>query len=212
MLLAWIDVPVLLESGWEWVAGLLTLETASGVSWLETVLRLAIAGLLSGMIGWDRETRGRSAGLRTHVMVALGSAGFATVALNLDPRDFAGSTDLLRLDPMRMIAGLIGGVGFLGAGAIIQSGGRVRGLTTAAGLWLTAAVGLAAGVGQYFASVVLTVLAVITITSLRRLEPRARARSADDDARSAADPDRAKGEDARSRGPAARGERRETPR
>lgn len=212
MLLAWIDVPVLLESGWEWVAGLLTLETASGVSWLETVLRLAIAGLLSGMIGWDRETRGRSAGLRTHVMVALGSAGFATVALNLDPRDFAGSTDLLRLDPMRMIAGLIGGVGFLGAGAIIQSGGRVRGLTTAAGLWLTAAVGLAAGVGQYFASVVLTVLAVITITSLRRLEPRARARSADDDARSAADPDRAKGEDARSRGPAGRGEKRETPR
>ncbi|MGP1308950.1 MAG: MgtC/SapB family protein [Phycisphaerales bacterium] len=114
----------------------------------EAVIRLAIAGAIAAIIGWNREQAKKPAGLRTFVLVGLGSCLFTLLALEMiemfDDEGGGGG-----LDPLRVVSGLIGGIGFLGAGTIIQSRGRVEGVTTAAGLWLTAAIGLACGLGQH---------------------------------------------------------------
>lgn len=138
------------------------------VTLLEEALRLLLAVACGALIGWDRESKGRDAGLRTHIMVALGSAGFTLIAMQMfmtlgNAQDATG-------DAVRIMAAIIGGVGFLGAGAIIQSGGRVRGLTTAAGLWVIAAVGISAGAGFYSNAMFVTVLAFLTLNVLRRVE------------------------------------------
>lgn len=150
----------------------LTLYTADidwTTAWWESGLRLVLAMLCAATIGWDRESEGRAAGLRTHMMVALGAAGFTLIAMELiesmQHTDMQGS-----IDPARILGGIVGGVGFLGAGAIIQSGGRVRGLTTAAGLWVMATIGMAAGAGYYEVTAMLTVLAFVTLVTLRRFE------------------------------------------
>src|SRR5262245_62399512 len=103
--------------------------------------RLTLAAVLGGLLGYDREKAGKSAGLRTHMLVALGAAVFTLVP------DLAG-TDVPSMG--RVVQGIVAGIGFIGAGAILKQGekGRVRGLTTAAGLWLTAAIGMAAGWGR----------------------------------------------------------------
>jgi len=132
-------------------------------------VRLLVAGFFGGCVGWDRELRGHDAGLRTHVMVALGAAAFTLVAFELIDADARASTPLA-MDPLRIVAAIVGGVGFLGAGAIIRDGGQVRGLTTAAGLWVVSAIGIAAGSGHYLGSLAVTLLAVLTIVVLRRLE------------------------------------------
>ncbi len=129
-------------------------------TWWELAIRLVVALLLGAVVGWDRERRHRPAGFRTHMAVALGSCGFTVLGL-LPVVDASGAP--LPLDPLRVMAGVIGGVGFLGAGAIIQSGGQVHGLTTAAGLWVIAAVGMAAGAGAFLVAAILSVLTFATL-------------------------------------------------
>ncbi|HUE95078.1 MAG TPA: MgtC/SapB family protein [Longimicrobiaceae bacterium] len=135
----------------------------------EIVLRLVAAAVLGGLVGWEREAHGRAAGLRTHMMVALGAAVFTLIAVEwfASEPDRAGPSVL---DPLRVVAAVVGGIGFLGAGAIIHSRGNVRGLTTAAGMWAVAGVGVATGAGFYLIAAVATVLALVTLAVVRWLE------------------------------------------
>jgi putative Mg2+ transporter-C (MgtC) family protein len=123
--------------------------------WLELVGRLLLATALAAVIGYDREVRGKPAGVRTHVMIALGAATF-TIASMYGFGDADGS---------RVASGVVAGVGFLGAGVIFRGGqgGAVGGLTTAASIWVTAALGLAAGTGLYVLAVAVAVLALIVL-------------------------------------------------
>jgi putative Mg2+ transporter-C (MgtC) family protein len=118
-------------------------------------LRTVIAALLGGLIGWEREQHGREAGIRTYAAVALGACVFGLVSSHV-----TGATD-----PTRIAAGVVTGVGFLGAGVILREQGRVAGLTTAATIWATASVGLAVAYGMY----VLGVLATLIIFALLAL-------------------------------------------
>jgi putative Mg2+ transporter-C (MgtC) family protein len=123
-------------------------------------LRLLIAMVLGGILGYERERSGASAGFRTHMLVALGSALFVLVPLQ-------AGTDLS--DMSRVLQGVIAGIGFLGAGAILKSSDdqQVRGLTTAASVWLTAAVGIAAGMGREATAVLSTLFALVILFALR---------------------------------------------
>ncbi len=134
---------------------------------LEHLLRLLVAALLGGLIGLEREHHGRGAGLRTQTLVSLGAALAALVSLLAMPEQSA-----VQVDPGRMAYGIMAGVGFLGGGVIIHSGMTVRGLTTAASLWCTAAVGLACGFGIYIPAVVCTVIVLGTLAILGKLELR----------------------------------------
>ena len=118
----------------------------------QMMIRVLVAAALGALIGYERERMGKPAGVRTHGMVALGSALFTVVSLD----GFGGAGD-----PARVAAQIVTGVGFLGAGAILHEGGGVQGLTTAAAVWATAAVGLAAGVGMLVMALETTVLIVV---------------------------------------------------
>src|SRR5690349_13217981 len=121
------------------------------LSWNEILLRLVTASLLGGVIGLERERKNWSAGLRTHMMVCLG----ASLAMLVSAHGFSDVLHLknVSLDPSRIAAQVISGIGFLGAGTIVLlKQGIIKGLTTAAGLWTAAAIGLAAGAGMYFAA------------------------------------------------------------
>jgi putative Mg2+ transporter-C (MgtC) family protein len=133
-------------------------------------LRLAVAGLLGGLIGFEREVSGQAAGVRTHLLVSLGAALF-TIAGAYGLMDFAEAENL-RYDPTRIAAQVVTGIGFLGAGAIIQSGITIRGLTTAAGLWVAAGVGMTAAFGYWEASLGATFLAVAALYGLKILDRR----------------------------------------
>lgn len=140
------------------------------LSALETFLRLLAAGALGGAIGFEREFSDQPAGFRTHILVALGSALFTMVgAYGL--RDFFDSADI-RYDPTRIAAQVVTGIGFLGAGAILQRGIRVRGLTTAAALWVTAAIGMAAGFGYWAGAVITAVISLIALYVLKLFQRR----------------------------------------
>jgi putative Mg2+ transporter-C (MgtC) family protein len=137
------------------------------LNWDESLLRLVLAAVLGGLIGVERELREREAGLRTHLLVALGSALFTIVGA-YGFQDFLESGEsVVRADPTRIAAQIVTGIGFLGAGAIIRQGFSVRGLTTAATLWVVAAVGLAAGAGYYSAAVITTAVVLIALYPLR---------------------------------------------
>ena len=139
------------------------------LDWQEVLLRVVVAAVLGAAIGFEREIREREAGLRTHLLVSVGSAlftivsayGFADVIQNTDPHV------LVRYDPSRVAAQIVSGIGFLGAGAIIRQGFSIRGLTTAATLWLVAAIGMAAGAGYYSGAVITTLLALLALWPLR---------------------------------------------
>jgi putative Mg2+ transporter-C (MgtC) family protein len=140
------------------------------IPYWEVVLRLVLASLLCGAIGFERETRDQPAGFRTHILLGLGAALFTLVsAYGFEPftRAALGGGGL-QFDPTRIAAQIIAGVGFLGAGAIIRQGGDVRGLTTAASLWATSAIGMAVGAGYLFGAASATVLAVATLYALGR--------------------------------------------
>ena len=142
-------------------------STLPSLNWDESLLRLALAAVLGGLIGIERELREREAGLRTHLLVALGSALFTIVgAYGFDAFLNTGAS-VVRADPTRIAAQIVTGIGFLGAGAIIRQGLSVRGLTTAATLWVVAAVGLAAGAGYYSVAVITTALVLIALYPLR---------------------------------------------
>ena len=135
------------------------LAAISSLGWPHILLRLAVAGALGGAIGLERELRERGAGLRTHLVVCMGSALFTLVS--------AYAITGPHVDPTRIAAQIVSGIGFLGAGAIIRQGLSVRGLTTAATLWLVAAIGMAAGAGSYDAAIIATGLALLTLGPLR---------------------------------------------
>ncbi len=126
----------------------------------EFIIRLLVATALGAVIGLDREYRTKAAGFRTHVLVALGSALFMIISVHgFD--DLPKDQMTLRMDPARIAAQVVTGIGFIGAGTIIFQKNVVKGLTTAAGLWVTAAVGMACGVGMYVLAIVSTILVLI---------------------------------------------------
>jgi putative Mg2+ transporter-C (MgtC) family protein len=135
----------------------------------EVVLRVVLAAVLGGAVGAEREIREREAGFRTHLLVSVGAALFTLVSAYAWD-DFGFSLESgVTLDPTRISAQIVTGIGFLGAGAIIRQGLSVRGLTTAATLWVVAAIGLASGAGYYWAAVVTTALVLVTLWPLRIL-------------------------------------------
>jgi putative Mg2+ transporter-C (MgtC) family protein len=127
--------------------------------------RMLVALLLGAVIGWDRERRDADAGLRTHMLVSLGAALFVMV-----PAESGMGSDELS----RVIQGIVSGIGFLGAGAVLKMGseGRIHGLTTAATVWATAAVGMSAGLGREGTAVLATAFILVVLVWLRRLEVR----------------------------------------
>ena len=131
---------------------------------LDITLRLAVAMLLGGVIGFEREYRAKDAGFRTHFLVALGSALFCIVS------QYGFGFELK--DSSRVAAQVVSGIGFLGAGTIIFQKNVVRGLTTAAGLWVTAAIGLACGTGMYLPAIVTTLMVLIGLEILSVVIPR----------------------------------------
>lgn len=140
------------------------------LGWLDVMLRLGLASVLTGAVGFERELRERSAGLRTHLLVGLGAALFTLVSA-YGWGDLV-ATGEVRYDPSRVAAQIVTGIGFLGAGAILRQGLSVRGLTTAAGLWVAAAIGMACGAGFYPAALVTTGIALVALGPFRRLEAK----------------------------------------
>ena len=138
------------------------------VIWWESVLRILGSMVIGGLIGTQREFKGNSAGLRTHTLVALGSC----IAMLTNEYLFMTYSHISTMDIARMGSYVITGIGFLGAGSIIKDGFRVRGLTTAAGLWVVACLGIALGAGFYLAAGVGTALSFVTITTLKWFEKR----------------------------------------
>jgi putative Mg2+ transporter-C (MgtC) family protein len=142
------------------------------LSWQHELLRVAVAAGLGGAVGFERELREREAGLRTHLVVCVGSALFTLVSAYGFHDFMVSGGNLVRTDPTRIAAQIVSGIGFLGAGAIIRQGLSVRGLTTAATLWLVAAIGMACGAGYYSAAVIATATALITLGPLRTMSYR----------------------------------------
>ncbi len=132
----------------------------------EIALRLILAALLGGVVGIERENKKRAAGLRTHVLVSLGSALVMVTSEYLFHQYFG----LTELDPTRLGAQVISGIGFLGAGTIIKQGISVKGLTTAASLWTVACIGLATGAGFYIAAIMVAAIVTITLVLLSKFE------------------------------------------
>ena len=121
-----------------------------------TVVRLIISFALGGIIGFERQQRGKTAGLRTHILVSLGSCLVAILSVNL----YTSVQGLTNADPARLAAQVVSGIGFLGAGAIMKEGPTVKGLTTAASLWVVASVGLAVGLGALVGAAATELLAI----------------------------------------------------
>jgi putative Mg2+ transporter-C (MgtC) family protein len=147
------------------------LNTATALSNYEFLLPLFLAVALGGLIGLEREFHGRAAGLRTHILVCLGSTIIMIASMQLYERySDLMSDSIIRIDPGRIAAGIVTGIGFLGAGVILQSGNVVRGLTTAACVWLVAGVGIAIGIGFYVLASSATALALFTLFALKLVE------------------------------------------
>lgn len=147
------------------------------VSWhdwqLDSLFRILLGTILGGAIGYERDLHGRPAGLRTHAIVALASATFMVVSTRFVYFQHYREGQLVEVDSSRIAASVVSGIGFLGAGAILRTGLTIKGLTTAAGLWLVSAIGMAAGGGMYLVSVFVTVVGLSALTLLRRFEDRA---------------------------------------
>lgn len=131
----------------------------------EYILRIVAAALLGGAIGLEREYRAKEAGFRTHFLVALGSALFMVISQFGFEQILSGSPNV-SLDPSRIASQVVTGIGFIGAGTIIFQKNAIRGLTTAAGLWVTAAIGMGCGCGMYLLSVAATILVLIGLEVL----------------------------------------------
>jgi putative Mg2+ transporter-C (MgtC) family protein len=156
----------------EWWQGMVNMVMAEFsdlpdiIEFARVILRLAIAAALGGLLGWERERSGKAAGARTHMLVSTGAALLVLVPQQMDMSD---------ADLSRVIQGIVTGVGFLGAGTILKgtSEQNVQGLTTAAGLWFTAAIGITAGLGREASAVLSTLLALIILHLVPRVWPRA---------------------------------------
>ncbi len=142
--------------------------------WHESLLwfgKLLLAAVLGGAIGFERESHGQAAGLRTNVLVATASCLMMMLSIHMEQlfRGY-GANSHLGIDPGRMASYAIAGMGFLGAGAIVKGKGTVKGLTTAAGLWLNCGIGLAIGIGYYFPAICTTLLSLLILYNLRFLK------------------------------------------
>jgi putative Mg2+ transporter-C (MgtC) family protein len=146
--------------------------SSSALPLLELILRILLGTGLGAAIGFERDLHGRPAGLRTHAIVSLASATFMVVSTRFVFYQRYAPGDLIAVDASRIAASVVSGIGFLGAGAILRTGFTVRGLTTAASLWLVAAIGMAAGGGMYVVAIFVTALGLATLTLLRRFEDR----------------------------------------
>ncbi len=132
---------------------------------VDIILKLILACAFGGIIGYIREREKKAAGLRTHMLVCMGSALFMLISIYMGMHfKFADSS--------RIAAGVVTGIGFIGAGAIIQAGGAVRGITTAASIWSVAAIGLGIGCGFYLGSTVATIIALVVLQIMHEIELR----------------------------------------
>ncbi|NWF76101.1 MAG: MgtC/SapB family protein [Nitrospirae bacterium] len=139
---------------------------------LSELSKLIIAALLGGAIGFERESHGQAAGIRTNLLVSLGACLMMMLSLNMEALFRHLNVDsVVRLDPARIASYAIASMGFMGAGAIIKGKGSVRGLTTAAGLWLVTGIGLAVGAGYLFPAITCTILSLIVLYNVRLLKP-----------------------------------------
>lgn len=137
----------------------------------ELLLRVLVAGLLAAALGWERESAGKSAGLRTHVLVGMAACLFV-VAGEAAALQYPVSQAVIRIEPFAIIQAVAVGVGFLGSGVVFMAkeGNHVRGLTTAASVWATAAMGLTVGFGRFLLAAGATVLLLVTLRGLRRFD------------------------------------------
>jgi putative Mg2+ transporter-C (MgtC) family protein len=135
-------------------------------TFLETCFRLILATILCGVIGYEREYRHKPAGIRTNMLVGLGTATMTIVSIEIT--QFAGPSNVI--DISRIASTILTGIGFIGAGTIIHSHDGVKGLTTAASIWVVAAIGLAVGMGFYLLASITTILALITLAVIRKEE------------------------------------------
>lgn len=135
---------------------------------IDMATRLAVAVGLALLVGLERELRGKAAGLRSHMLVSLGAAAFIIVGIGI--LDSADTSSTAAIDPTRIVEGIIGGIGFLGAGSIIHSGGNIQGITTGASIWLAGAIGVSAGVNNFPLATMVAILALIIMTVLGYLE------------------------------------------
>jgi putative Mg2+ transporter-C (MgtC) family protein len=133
------------------------------------IVRLLVAMVLGAFVGLERQTRGRAAGLRTNILVCLGSAAIIVAFQKLSVEFNVGAESVIRMDPARAAAGVITGIGFLGAGTIVKSNDFVRGLTTAASIWVVSAIGVTVGLGEFVIACVLTLLVLVALYALHRL-------------------------------------------
>lgn len=138
------------------------------VTTLSSVYKLLVSMILGAVVGYERKKKGQNAGVRTFSLIAMG-ASLAMILSIYVPQEYLG---LKNGDPGRIAAQVVTGIGFLGAGAIIQMKGSVRGLTTAAGIWMVAAIGMSVGVGMYWVSLIATVLILFILVQLERIEHR----------------------------------------
>ena len=139
---------------------------------LFVILCLVLSSVFSGLIGFTREKNGYPAGLRTHLLLSLGSCLIMLISTNASP----GSVD--NRDPLRLAAAGVTGISFLGAGAIMQNGFSIKGLTSAASIWVTMAIGMCCGAGLFFIGTLTTVLALIFLTVFRSIELKASSKNA----------------------------------
>ncbi|MDP3730673.1 MAG: MgtC/SapB family protein [Candidatus Omnitrophota bacterium] len=130
------------------------------------VFRLVLSAILSGVVGFEREFHGRAAGFRTHILLCVGSTLIMLTSIHI----FDIYSGRVPVDPARLAAGVVTGIGFMGAGTIMRYKASVRGLTTATSLWVVAGIGLAVGSGLYFGAIVTTLIAVIALMFFSRLE------------------------------------------
>lgn len=134
----------------------------------EIVLKLILAVIVGGFTGYEREKSNQFAGFRTHIVVAIGSCVTSIIALEL----FNKYSNISTMDPARLPAQVLSGIGFLGAGAILKNSNGIRGLTTAAGIWATACIGIAIGYGQYVTAIVAWLLVISTLYILKKMDKR----------------------------------------
>jgi putative Mg2+ transporter-C (MgtC) family protein len=137
---------------------------------LEIVFQLFLAGLLGGLVGIEREHKGKEAGFRTYTLVSLGSALFTIISFESFISVFGGTG--IAFDPSRIVGQIVLGIGFLGAGLIVYRQSHIEGLTTAAGLWVVAAIGTAIGLHLYFPAIFVSLFTILILAGLRIVEEK----------------------------------------
>jgi putative Mg2+ transporter-C (MgtC) family protein len=149
------------------IAAMLTIEMSDGT----LLVRILVAAALGGIVGIERELKDQPAGFRTHILLSVGSALFTIVgAFGFQAFTGGSETQRVQADLTRVASQIVAGIGFLGGGTILKYGATVRGLTTAASLWVTAAIGMAVGMGFYFASTATAAVAVLALAGLKPFE------------------------------------------